>query len=352
MEDRKNVHIVIFLGDLDESLRRKQLSAISKKVARYNFIHVIQASKGFYPSLTNLKQKYGDSPSRIKWRSKQNVDFSFLMFYCSSISKYYLHLEDDIMPSPSFFPKLRDFISLQPQPWIVLSTAMYGHIGKVLHSDDLKSLALFYYMFYDEMPCDWLLTFWKKVKDPFLVENNLLASCPGSLFQHFGKDSSLEEKTQNLTEPYFDAFNHKYNGLNPTATLFSNIAIHEGTPEDAYNKGIGYFWGKKLNIDDFIQIRFKLPIQLKRIVINTGSNLAPQDVLLKGALDASYEDNDPEKKNNEKGVSCGDFIQLSTFKIKLDLGLTAKRPIHCLRMRVTEKQAPWLFLREMNVWTW
>lgn len=355
LKDRGKVHIVVFLADLKQSLKSKLKRAIEGELASYlsdGILHVIQAPYEFYPSFTELKPKYGDSPSRTKWRSKQNIDFSYLMCYCSGLSEYYLHLEDDILPAPSFFPKLQDFISMQLQPWYVLSTAVYGHIGKVFHSKDLKSLSSFYYIFYDEMPCDWLLLFWKRIKEPFAYTslNSPFILSPGSLFQHFGSQSSLKEKTQNLTEPYFDAFNHKFKGLNPPASLTSNIVGHQGRPEDAYNKGIGYFWGKKINKDDYIQIHFNSPVQLKRIVINTGSNFAPRDILVKGALEVSYENSNDKSYKQE--AYCSNFLHISNFEIMLDLGLTSRRSINCLRFRVREEQPAWLFVREVNIWTW
>lgn len=40
--------------------------------------------------------KFGDSPQREYWRAKQNLDYSFLMWYASGLSDYYMQLEDDI----------------------------------------------------------------------------------------------------------------------------------------------------------------------------------------------------------------------------------------------------------------
>ena len=353
LEERKKVHIVVFLGDLKQSLRTQQNKTIALKLGTHlnNILHVIQAPQEFYPSLTDLKHKYGDSPSRTMWRSKQNVDFSYLMCFCSSISNYYLHLEDDVLPSPNFFPKLQDFIHSQSKPWIVLSTSLMGHIGKVLHSEDLKSLASFYYLLYDEMPCDWLIQFWQKIREPVITKEFVaVIVTPASLFQHLGKDSSLKEKTQNLSEPYFDAFGHKYNGFNPPATLTSNIVSHRGKPEDAYNKGMGYFWGKNVNKEDYIQMQFHTPLQLKRIAISSGSNFAPEDTLKGGILEASYEQ--PTDELHDQKASCKHFHRIASFKGQLVIGLTDKRKVNCLRIRITEYQFTWLFLREIDVWIW
>lgn len=45
-------------------------------------IEVISPSPAYYPNLDKLKITLGDSPERVRWRSKQNLDFAFLMSYC------------------------------------------------------------------------------------------------------------------------------------------------------------------------------------------------------------------------------------------------------------------------------
>eukprot|EP00434_Breviolum_minutum_P006964 symbB.v1.2.006148.t1/scaffold360.1/size220131/2 len=45
--------------------------------------------------------KFGDSPKRQWWRTKQNLDYTFLMWYAANLSDYYMQLEDDIQPGLS-----------------------------------------------------------------------------------------------------------------------------------------------------------------------------------------------------------------------------------------------------------
>ena len=44
----------------------------------------------------------GDSPERVKWRSKQNLDYAFLMMYAQSRGRFYVQLEDDIVTQPNY----------------------------------------------------------------------------------------------------------------------------------------------------------------------------------------------------------------------------------------------------------
>ena len=37
---------------------------------------------------------------RSKWRTKQNIDFSYLMMYAQSRGRYYCQMEDDVIAKP------------------------------------------------------------------------------------------------------------------------------------------------------------------------------------------------------------------------------------------------------------
>ncbi|KAJ7377747.1 Alpha-1,3-mannosyl-glycoprotein 4-beta-N-acetylglucosaminyltransferase C [Desmophyllum pertusum] len=109
MSQKETRHfIVVFLADFDETLKMataNTLSELFQKEIEEDFLHVIEAFPQYYPKLLKLKVKFGDSQNRTKWRSKQNIDFAFLMCYCQDLSHHYLHVEDDVIASPSFFWK-------------------------------------------------------------------------------------------------------------------------------------------------------------------------------------------------------------------------------------------------------
>ena len=94
-EDRREIFVVIFLADFDEAAKSATLVGLSNRFRKYiaqGFIRVIFAPNEFYPALSSMKTKFRDNPQRIFWRSKQNVDFAFLMCYFHGLSQYYLHL--------------------------------------------------------------------------------------------------------------------------------------------------------------------------------------------------------------------------------------------------------------------
>ena len=89
--------------------------------------------------------KFGDSPKRTWWRTKQNLDYTFLMWYASNMSDYYMQLEDDVHPVPKFAQFVRSGLerSLIGKPWVMATFSSLGFIGKLFNSSHLPSLASF-----------------------------------------------------------------------------------------------------------------------------------------------------------------------------------------------------------------
>ena len=115
------------------------------------------------------------------------------MCFCKDISEYYIHLEDDVISSHSFVPKLQAFINGQPTAtWLLLDVTVQGSKAKVYHSRDLSNIASYFYLMYDEMPIDWLMDYWRKIKSQDRRAEKL--NPPASLFQHIGDISSLKRK--------------------------------------------------------------------------------------------------------------------------------------------------------------
>ena len=354
-EDRREIYIVIFLADFDEAPKSTALTKISNRFEKYihqGFIRVIFAPKVFYPPLSNVKKKFGDNPQRIFWRSKQNIDFAFLMCYCHGLSQFYLHLEDDVLPAQSFYPKLRDFIFSVKTPWPILDASYKGHVAKVYQGSDLENLATYLYLMYDEMPVDWLIVHWRKIKydQPYKQE---FISPPGSLFQHIGSHSSFAENigrdSDASREQYFDQYDIKYNGLNPSAIVSSQMISKHGHAQDAYNKGYGYFWAKKVKKDDFIIVEFIPAVTVLKVFVDTGSYIAPEDQLQSAVLQASFNN----KKEQQTGGSgnCKDFEKIGDFKRgKVEVTFDGGKNATCLRVLVINSQASWVFFREIDVW--
>ena len=53
----------------------------------------------------------GDSMERVRWRSKQALDFTFLMMYAMTRGRYYVQLEDDVITKKGFVSTMNQFAS-------------------------------------------------------------------------------------------------------------------------------------------------------------------------------------------------------------------------------------------------
>lgn len=356
--EKKDVYVVILLADLQEptkSTMRRELFKTFDKYIEQGFLTVIEAYPEYYPDLNNIKEKYGDSVQRRAWRSKENLDNSFLMCYCKNFSHYYIHLEDDVKSSPSFVSKLRDFITSQTDTdWPSLNVAVRGSVAKVYYSHDLENIASYFYLMYDEMPIDWLMNQWTKIKFPNVVYRYNKEPFLASLFEHIGVQSSLAEKglhNSNDLEPFFDQYDQKYKGLNPPATVNSSLASYQGAPQDAYDKGSGYFWSRYSQKNDYVLIKFNAATAVQKVFVDTGSYRAPQHLLHFGVLQASFrsaEDNETQTSGKD---SCGKFEIIGFFnRGQAKASLDKSRKVTCLKILVERDQRQWIFLREIDIW--
>ena len=272
------------------------------------------------------------------------------MCYCKDISQYYIHLEDDMISSPSFFPKLENFIETQSvKPWLMIDAAIKCSKAKVFPTEHVENFASYIYVLYDESPIDWLMNGWRKLKG-----HGELHSPSASLFQHIGDQSSLNENGLSgklQREPFFDQYDQKYRGRNPPASVTSSMSSYEGKPQDAYEKGSGYFWAINPRKDDYVLIKFNAPTVVKKVFIDTGSSHAWQDVLRSGDLEASFESTAGEVKPSNISNQCGEFKFLGAFNEgKVESNVGDSRSVICLRITVLQNQGEWLYIREIDVW--
>lgn len=107
-------------------------------------IEVVAPNPSYYPDLDKLRITLGDSPERVRWRSKQNLDFAFLMSYSQPKGTFYVQLEDDILAKPHYISEMKKFAIekiARKEPWFVLDFCQLGFIGEF----PLDLLIIFYH---------------------------------------------------------------------------------------------------------------------------------------------------------------------------------------------------------------
>ncbi|XP_026115473.1 alpha-1,3-mannosyl-glycoprotein 4-beta-N-acetylglucosaminyltransferase C-like [Carassius auratus] len=344
-EELDHMVVVVLLADFDVSWIQQTLEKITNefhtRLSKGQLL-VIHANEDNYPPLTGLKRNFNDASDRVSFRSKQNVDYSYLLHFSSNLSKYYVMLEDDVSCSKNFLSSIREHIhSMSNSKWITLEFSKLGYIGKLYQSRDLPILARFLYNFYQEMPCDFLLSHFHKL----LMQEEVIRFRP-SLFQHMGTYSSFKGTINRLKDEDFV----EEVADNPPADISTNIETYQtNTIDKAYSQGLEYFWGVSPIVpENYILVVFHEPVLISRVQIHTGldgkDELANAEVELGKTL---------VKKESE--VECSGFDKLGAFQQgqfnEPAVQKLVPATVACLRIRVTAAQTSWVVVRKIQVWT-
>jgi alpha-1,3-mannosylglycoprotein beta-1,4-N-acetylglucosaminyltransferase A/B len=130
---------------------------------RKGLIDILAPDSDFYPDFDMIKVRdfiFSDDENRIKWRMKQNYDYSYLMTYCAQRGEFYIQLEDDIKSNDGFLTDIQLFMNLlsveNETRWLMLEFCNLGFIGKLVRTRDLQMFVNVFLMFAEIKPVDQL----------------------------------------------------------------------------------------------------------------------------------------------------------------------------------------------------
>lgn len=337
--------VVVLLADFDLSWVQQTVQMITEEFSHHlskGQLLVIHGHQGSYPPLTGLKRNFNDAPDRVTFRSKQNVDYAFLLHFSSNLSQYYIMLEDDVTCSRNFLSSIREHVrSMEATKWATLEFSKLGYIGKLYKSRDLPILARFLYNFYQEMPCDFLLTHFRTL----LMQDKPIRFRP-SLFQHIGTYSSFQGTLNHLKdEDFVDEFAN-----NPPADIDTNIpAFSSYVPGQAYSQDSSYFWGTSpIGPESYFVVAFHKPALVSRVRIQTG--LDGKDVLASAVVELGRTLVKTESKTECSGFETLGSLQQGQFD-KSDIEKQVNTNVSCVQIRVTAEQSDWVVIKHFQIWT-
>nr|XP_054366188.1 alpha-1,3-mannosyl-glycoprotein 4-beta-N-acetylglucosaminyltransferase A [Mirounga angustirostris] len=278
-EEKLDCVIVVFIGETDSDYVHSVVANLEKEFSKEissGLVEIISPPESYYPDLTNLKETFGDSKERVRWRTKQNLDYCFLMMYAQEKGIYYIQLEDDIIVKQNYFNTIKNFaLQLSSEEWMILEFSQLGFIGKMFQAPDLTLIVEFIFMFYKEKPIDWLLDhiLWVKVCNPEKdakhcdrQKANLRIRFRPSLFQHVGLHSSLSGKIQKLTDKdYMKPLLLKIH-VNPPAEISTSLKVYQGHTLEKTYMGEDFFWAITPVAGDYILFKFDKPVNVERLV--------------------------------------------------------------------------------------
>ncbi|XP_078066790.1 alpha-1,3-mannosyl-glycoprotein 4-beta-N-acetylglucosaminyltransferase B-like isoform X3 [Mustelus asterias] len=352
-EERKNCVIVVLIAEVEESYVNKLAENLQNTYSyeiQAGLLEIISPSANFYPDLSNLRETFGDSQQRVKWRTKQNLDYSFLMMYAQAKGAFYLQLEDDIIATPNYLQTMINFAQQQPSDdWMTLEFSQLGFIGKLFKSPDLTLIIEFIIMFYKDKPIDWLLDhlLWVKVCNP---EKDA----------HVGTHSSLAGKLQPLKDKDFKKEPLHKGHSNPTAELTSSLKIYQHHSLDKAYQGDDFFWAFTPVAGDFIKFRFFQPLKVERYIFRSGNVEHPGDKLFnttvevlpvdKSAFEKKILHNNMTKYPKYKETEDG-YYRIGTFRNGIAEGEVDASigTIEAIRLSILSESPVWILLSEIFI---
>ncbi|XP_022183741.1 alpha-1,3-mannosyl-glycoprotein 4-beta-N-acetylglucosaminyltransferase B-like isoform X2 [Myzus persicae] len=214
--EREDSLIVVMIGETDHEYTQQVTAEIKNRLpeaVNSGLVDIICPTTEYYPDFSKLRKTLGDHMNRVSWRSKQNLDYAFLMMYCQPKGSFYVQMEDDIIAKPQFHTIMKN-TALQMiadgQEWFLLDFGELGFIGKIIRCSDLPWVIQYFIMFYNDQPGDWLLDGIVEAKACGIdkincrqLKDNLWVKSNQTVFQHIGNWSSLAGKIQRMKAKNF-----------------------------------------------------------------------------------------------------------------------------------------------------
>ncbi|XP_050817520.1 alpha-1,3-mannosyl-glycoprotein 4-beta-N-acetylglucosaminyltransferase B isoform X1 [Gopherus flavomarginatus] len=365
-QEKEDTVIVVMIAETDEQYTTgvaENIKNLFPKEIHSGLLEVISPSPHFYPDFSRLRESFGDPKERVRWRTKQNLDYCFLMMYAQSKGIYYVQLEDDIVAKPNYLNTMKNFALQQPsEEWMILEFSQLGFIGKMFKSLDLSLIVEFILMFYKDKPIDWLLDhiLWVKVCNPEKdakhcdrQKANLRIRFKPSLFQHVGTHSSLAGKIQKLKDKDFGKQALRKEHVNPPAEVSTSLKTYQHfTLEKAYLRE-DFFWAFTPMAGDFIRFRFFKPLR-----IESGNIEHPEDKLFNTTVEVLPFDSlqsDKEALQEGRGTvfkyhrTSDGYIQIGSFSKGVAEGEVDSSfgPLEAIRLVIQTDSPVWIILSEI-----
>jgi len=361
-EEKNDTLIIVFVAETDIEYVTVIADKIKKQFSdaiESGLMEIISPPASFYPKMSELRVTLNDPLERVKWRTKQNLDYAFLMMYALSRGTFYVQLEDDILTTKGYITKMIDFALTKTNKkidWFILDFCQLGFIGKMFRSVDLPYVIQFAIMFHNDKPVDWLL-------DP-LIETRY---CPHdakkcsiikslkwihykpSLFQHVGTTSSLKGKVQKLKDKQFGKLPLFIPHKNPSAQVTSPIkAYKQFTIKRAY-AGETFFWGLMPQAGDVIIFDFVQPVKLQSFRLRSGNHEHPSDLLYNTSVQIRPVEFERARKLLKESTNnyfeIGEFNDLGIAEGKINCDLLG--PLTSVRLIIKTSSTNWVIISEI-----
>ncbi|KFM78820.1 Alpha-1,3-mannosyl-glycoprotein 4-beta-N-acetylglucosaminyltransferase B, partial [Stegodyphus mimosarum] len=364
-EEQKDAVIIVFIAETDSDYVTRQASEIENQFQDHinsGLLEVIAPPSTYYPDFNKLRQTLGDPLERVKWRTKQNLDFSYLMMYAQPKGMFYVQLEDDILSKPGYIDTMKKFAYKQiteKKEWMILDFCQLGFIGKMFKCVDLSKLITFFIIFHNDKPVDWLLDhvvqtkvcrFDKDPKDCKKRKDQVWLHNKPSLFQHVGTHSSLKGKVQKLKDKQFGKLSLHHPHKNPDADVKTTLKAYKSYSAVRAYKGDTFFWSLLPQPGDILAFHFHNPVLIDRYLFRSGNAEHPEDKFFNTTVEilpVSYSEDQPYPKTKDGFLIVGQFKD-TTGVAEGNISSTVGY-VKVMRLYVHSESDRWAILSEIHI---
>lgn len=102
-QEKEDSVIVVLIAETDPqytAVVTENIKALFPTEIHSGLLEVIAPSPHFYPDFSRLRESFGDPKERVRWRTKQNLDYCFLMMYAQSKGIYYVQVSTALRGAP------------------------------------------------------------------------------------------------------------------------------------------------------------------------------------------------------------------------------------------------------------
>lgn len=345
LSEQKHFIVLVHLADPDPMWHGQMISNIStifKPYIQASQLVVINMPLKSYLPLKKLKENFNGTTAYVAFHSKRNMDYAFLMNFATNHSDYFLMIEDDVKCVPGFVTQIATTVSAwENKPWVTLEFSPLGFTGKLFRTKDLPCFVNFLLLFYQEMPCDCLLSHFHD-----LMQQTPVQFLP-SLFQHMGNYSFFEGKFNSLKDKEFEEDDIS-SPNNPAASIYTSLkATNDSVPMNAYSLNKNFFYAKSAEVGSHLTVVLDSPAEVFRVQVLTGSDLKGENQLKEGQIELGYA-------STNQINDCDDYILLGLLVNgilnKQVLSNKSGKKVKCVRLLVTATPSSGIIVRHINIW--
>lgn len=351
-KESSNVTIIVLFVDSNYDLRLRRAKETALKFSesiRSGLIVLTQTLPELYPRVNITRRTFNDSLDRIRWRSKQVLDFAFLLTYSQNLSEYFLILEDDVVATPRFVTSIQNFVQEKNGfDWVSLTFSSFFIIGRLMKSEHLNKLSEFLVLFHLEKPVDLLIM---QFLDLLVPGTKTVTRRIPSLFQHIGLFSSLDGKVQKAKDGSYTGGSRVFHFQNPSADIVTTLGVYKKHyPELCYADSNKFFWGSSPKRNDTFDVIFRTPTKVKRIFISSGLPSHKNDMIKYAQLKVAPEF---RKMLTDRKADCSKFYTAALFekgKVDVVYNSTSKSEIiQCIRIEFIKRHSNWVLINEISI---